>query len=58
LGRLCKGQDKLDLAERLFAQAVEQDPDCSEALQELRLMALRKRNAKGGLLRRILKRSA
>ena len=58
LGRLCKAQEKLDLAEKLFAQAVEQDPDCGEALQELRLMALRKRNSKGGLLRRILKRSA
>ncbi|MAE94090.1 MAG: hypothetical protein CL910_05465 [Deltaproteobacteria bacterium] len=58
LGRLCKAQDKIPLAEQLFTRAVELDPDCSEALQELRLIALRRERGKGGLLKRILRRSA
>lgn len=57
LGRLCKAEAKADLAEKLFSKAVELDPDCAEALQELRLIALRKRNS-SGILTRILKRSA
>ncbi len=57
LGRLCKAQGKTELAERLFTRAVELDPDCTEALQELRLIALRKRkNRSRNLVRRILRR--
>lgn len=58
LGRLCKAQDKIRLAERLFMRAVELDPDCAEALQELRLIALRRERGRGGFLKRILRRSA
>lgn len=57
LGRLCKAEERAEVAERLFTKAVELDPDCAEALQELRLIALRKRNS-SGFLGRILKRSA
>ncbi len=57
LGRLCKAEEKPEMAEKLFSKAVELDPDCAEALQELRLIALRKRNS-SGILTRILKRSA
>ncbi len=55
LGRLCKVEDKVDTAERMFTRAVELDPECSEALQELRLIALRKQRSRG-VLGRILKR--
>ena len=57
LGRLCKVEEKADLAERLFTKAIELDPDCAEALQELRLIALRKRNSQG-LIRCMLKRGS
>ncbi len=57
LGRLCKVEEKAALAEKLFTKAVELDPDCADALQELRLIALRKRNNQG-LIQRILKRAS
>lgn len=55
LGRLCKADDKADVAEKMFMRAVEVDPDCDEALQELRLISLR-RKRKRGVLGRILRR--
>ena len=55
LGRLCKVDGRADTAERFFTRAVELDPDCDEALQELRLISLRKQRKKG-VLGRILKR--
>ena len=55
---MCKAQDKIPLAEKLFMRAVELDPDCAEALQELRLIALRRERGRGGFLKRILRRSA
>jgi CheY-like chemotaxis protein/tetratricopeptide (TPR) repeat protein len=54
LGRLCQSAGRLELAERMFAKAIERRPDCTEALRELRLLAMRK--PKKGLVRRLLRR--
>lgn len=54
LGRLCQAAGRLDTAERMFMKAVERRPDCTEALRELRLLAMRK--PKRGLVGRILRR--
>ncbi|HSJ95707.1 MAG TPA: DnaJ domain-containing protein, partial [Myxococcota bacterium] len=54
LGRLCQAAGRLELAEKMFMKAVERRPDCTEALRELRLLAMRK--PKQGLVRRILSR--
>lgn len=54
LGRLCQAAGRLDTAERMFMKAVERRPDCTEALRELRLLAMRK--PKQGLVGRILRR--
>ncbi len=56
LGKLYKAADRAPLAERMFGRAVELDPDCLEAVRELRLLDMRrgrKRFGKGpGILRR------
>ena len=61
LGKLYKAADRLSIAERMFARAVELDPDCLEAVRELRLLDMR-RSRKGlrqgpGFLRRLWRRS-
>ncbi len=42
LGYLCKEEHNVKEAQRRFERAVRCDPDCTEALRELRLMSLRK----------------
>jgi curved DNA-binding protein CbpA len=55
LGRLYKAADRGKIAERMFTRAVQLDPDCVEALRELRLLNMRRERSKG-LVRRILRR--
>jgi curved DNA-binding protein CbpA len=53
LGRLSQAAGRLDLAEKMFVKAVEKRPECTEALRELRLLAMRKpkKSIVGRLLR-------
>jgi curved DNA-binding protein CbpA len=55
MGRLCKVIGRVELAERMFARAVQLEPGCVEALRELRLINLRRHKSKG-LIRRLLRR--
>jgi CheY-like chemotaxis protein len=55
LGRLYKAANRGKIAERMFARAVQLDPDCVEALRELRLLNMRREKSRG-LVRRILRR--
>jgi CheY-like chemotaxis protein/tetratricopeptide (TPR) repeat protein len=55
LGRLCLADGRQDIAEKMFARAVQLDPDCVEALRELRLLHMRREKSKG-IVRRILRR--
>ena len=45
----------MKIAEKMFTRAVQLDPDCVEALRELRLIHMRREKSKG-LVRRILRR--
>jgi tetratricopeptide (TPR) repeat protein len=54
LGRLCQAGGRLELAEKMFTRAVERRSDCTEALRELRLLAMRK--PKQSLVTRLLRR--
>jgi len=51
LGRLYKVVGKVGSAEKMFTRAVQINPDCVEALRELRLMNLRREKSKGILTR-------
>ena len=55
LGRLYKAANRVKTAEKMFARAVQLDPDCVEALRELRLLNMRREKSRG-LVRRILRR--
>jgi CheY-like chemotaxis protein/tetratricopeptide (TPR) repeat protein len=55
LGRLYKAANRVKTAEKMFARAVQLDPDCVEALRELRLLDMRREKSRG-LVRRILRR--
>jgi CheY-like chemotaxis protein len=55
LGRLYKAGDRMRMAEKMFTRAVQLDPDCTEALRELRLIHMRRQKSKG-LVSRILRR--
>ncbi len=55
LGRLCKVVGKVEAAERMFTRAVQIQPECVEALRELRLINLRREKSKG-LIGRLLRR--
>jgi len=55
LGRLYKVIGKNAMAERMFTRAVQIQPDCVEALRELRLINLRREKSKG-IVRRLLRR--
>jgi CheY-like chemotaxis protein/tetratricopeptide (TPR) repeat protein len=55
LGQLYKACEAEEHAERMFMKAVQQKPDCVEALRELRLINLRREKQKG-LVRRLLRR--
>lgn len=47
LGRLNKAVGRVDLAERMFVRAVQIEPDCLEAIRELRLIQMRREKSKG-----------
>jgi curved DNA-binding protein CbpA len=55
LGRLYKAANRDKIAEKMFTRAVQLDPDCVEALRELRLLNMRRERSRG-LVRRILRR--
>lgn len=55
LGRLFKVMGRVDRAERMFTRAVQIQPECVEALRELRLINLRREKSKG-LIDRLLRR--
>ena len=55
LGRLYKAANRERIAEKMFTRAVQLDPDCVEALRELRLLNMRREKSRG-LVRRILRR--
>ena len=55
LGRLCQTDGRDELAEKMFGRAVQLDPDCVEAVRELRLLNMRRsksRSLVGKILRR------
>jgi curved DNA-binding protein CbpA len=56
LGRLYREAGRADVAERAFARALQLQPDCVEALRELRLIEMRRQKTKG-LIARIFRRS-
>ena len=47
LGRLHKAVGRADDAEKMFVRAVQIDPQCLEALRELRLIQMRREKSKG-----------
>lgn len=55
LGRLYKVMGKVQSAERMFTRAIQIQPECVEALRELRLINLRREKSRG-LLGRLLRR--
>ena len=55
MGRLCKAIGRPGAAEKMFTRAVQIQPDCVEALRELRLINMRRRKEKG-FIGRLLRR--
>jgi cytochrome c-type biogenesis protein CcmH/NrfG len=55
LGRLALAEERGEVAEKMFGRAVQLDPDCLDALRELRLINMRREKAKS-LVQRILRR--
>lgn len=55
MGRLHKAIGRAEEAERMFARAVQVDPDCLEAIRELRLIQMRREKSKG-LIGRLFRR--
>jgi CheY-like chemotaxis protein/Flp pilus assembly protein TadD len=55
LGRMALFEERADVAERMFAEAVQCDPDCLDALRELRLINMRRQKSKT-IVQRILRR--
>ncbi|MBW2422410.1 MAG: DUF4388 domain-containing protein, partial [Deltaproteobacteria bacterium] len=55
LGRLFKAVGRVDQAERMFSRAVRIQPECVEALRELRLINMRRQKSKS-LIGRLLRR--
>ena len=55
MGRLCKVTGRPEAAEKMFNRAVRIQPECVEAMRELRLIEMRRRNDKG-LISRLLGR--
>ena len=53
LGYLCKDKGNEKEARRHFEKAIQVDPNCTEALREIRLMSMRKEKEKKGLLGRM-----
>jgi CheY-like chemotaxis protein/tetratricopeptide (TPR) repeat protein len=55
LARLCQAAGQIDNAEKMYARAIQLDPDCVEAQRELRLVRMRQDKARG-IVGRILRR--
>jgi curved DNA-binding protein CbpA len=55
MGRLCKAMGRAGAAEKMFTRAIQIQPNCVEALRELRLINMR-RGRRRGLIGRILRR--
>ena len=55
LGRLCKAIGRAGAAEKMFTRAVQLQPECVEALRELRLINMRRQRQKG-FVGRLLRR--
>jgi tetratricopeptide (TPR) repeat protein len=55
MGRLYKAIGRADVAEKMFTRAVQIEPECVEALRELRLIHMRREKTKG-LIGRLLRR--
>jgi curved DNA-binding protein CbpA/CheY-like chemotaxis protein len=55
MGRLCQAADRADAAQKMFARALQIQPQCLEALRELRLLNMRLEKSKG-LIGRIFRR--
>jgi CheY-like chemotaxis protein len=55
LGRLCKATGRAGAAEKMFTRAVQIQPNCVEALRELRLINMRRHREKG-FIGRLLRR--
>ena len=55
MGRLCKATGRIEAAEKMFTRAVQVQPECVEALRELRLINMRREKQKG-IVARLLRR--
>ena len=55
LARLSQAAGRIDHAEKMYARTIQLDPDCVEAIRELRLVRMRQDKSKG-IVGRILKR--
>jgi tetratricopeptide (TPR) repeat protein len=55
LGRLHLAEERQDVASKMFSRAIQLDPDCLEALRELRLINMRREKSRT-LVQRILRR--
>jgi CheY-like chemotaxis protein/tetratricopeptide (TPR) repeat protein len=55
LARLCQAAGQIENAEKMYARAIQIDPDCVEAQRELRLVRMRQDKARG-IVGRILRR--
>ena len=55
MGRLFRAIGKPGAAEKMFTRAVQIEPDCVEALRELRLINMRREKSRG-FIRRMLRR--
>lgn len=55
LGRLALAEERAEVAEKMFGRAVQLDPDCLDALRELRLINMRREKSKT-IVQRILRR--
>ena len=55
MGRVCQATGRPDVAVKMFTRAVQIQPECVEALRELRLIHMRREKEKG-LIARLLRR--
>jgi len=55
LGRLALVEERAEVAEKMFGRAVQLDPDCLDAVRELRLINMRREKSKT-IVQRILRR--
>ena len=55
MGRVCNAIGRSDVAVKMFTRAVQIQPECVEALRELRLINMRREKEKG-FIARLLRR--